>query len=88
MPKPKCTPVHGWIRSAELGLFPLSLDVYEGRPGSKQENPSALKGKHPALKNNNFFLLFSSFVDNYCPPGSGSRRPKSMPTGIHANPDD
>ncbi len=37
-----------------------------------QKKPSALKRGHPTLQNINFYKFFSTFVGNFCPPGSGS----------------
>jgi hypothetical protein len=39
-----------------------------------QKKPSALKREHPALQNMKF-LNFSTFVDQFCSPGSGSTDP-------------
>ena len=48
----------------------LSLGLHKGRPSYKKK-PSDLKREHPALQNMKYFF-FSTFVGNFCPPGSGS----------------
>ncbi len=42
------------------------------------EKPSAFKKERPALQNMKFQFFFSIFVGNFCPPGYGSSRTKSM----------
>jgi hypothetical protein len=49
----------------------LSLGLYKGRPSYRRRR-SALKREHPALQKRKFINIFSIFVGNFCPPGSGS----------------
>ncbi len=50
-----------------------------------QKKPSALKRGHPTLQNMNFKIFFSTFVGNFCPPGSGSTDP--IESGSNPDPD-
>jgi hypothetical protein len=55
----------------------FSLGLHEGRLSYK-EKPPALKREHPAFENNTFLYFFLFTFESFCPPGSGSSRPKSM----------
>ncbi len=51
-----------------------------------QKKPSALKRDHPTLQNMNFYKFLSTFVGNFCPPGSGSTGPIESGSGSETLP--
>jgi hypothetical protein len=51
------------------------------------KKPSALKREHPALQNMKFLNFFSTFVGNFCPPGSGSESTDPIESGSNSDPD-
>jgi hypothetical protein len=52
--------------------YNLSIPRPPERKSKLQKKPSALKREHQALQNMKFLNFFSTFVGNFCPPGSGS----------------
>ncbi len=53
----------------------LSLGLHKVRPSYRRSLPlSKVKRGHPTLQNMNV-KIFSTFVGNFCPPGSGSTDP-------------